>query len=202
MADKKPRFDWFQSDLDVVLTILKKNVVLEKCTIHFNDGHLTVKDDGNVLFEEDLFSDVKHSDFIVQCTPSKVEVKMPKGNRGERWATLTKTSGTTPIISSPLSTVQQQQQTVPSVSFAKKNWDAIEKQALQEEEDESQEGDAAVNKMFQKIYRDASDDVKKAMMKSYQESGGTVLSTNWADIGSRKVDVQPPDCMEYKKFDS
>ena len=55
--------------------------------------------------------------------------------------------------------------------------------------------------MFQKIYADASDDVKKAMNKSFQESGGTVLSTNWNEIGAAKTDVKPPDGMEWKKWD-
>jgi len=32
------------------------------------------------------------------------------------------------------------------------------------------------------------------------ESGGTVLSTNWSDVGKRKVEVNPPDDMEWKKF--
>lgn len=31
------------------------------------------------------------------------------------------------------------------------------------------------------------------------ESGGTVLSTNWGDVGKRTVDVKPPDDVEYKK---
>jgi hypothetical protein len=35
----------------------------------------------------------------------------------------------------------------------------------------------------------------------FQESGGTVLSTNWNDIGAKKTDVKPPDGMEYKKWD-
>ncbi len=34
-----------------------------------------------------------------------------------------------------------------------------------------------------------------------QESGGTVLSTNWKEIGEKKVDVKPPDGMEYKQWD-
>jgi suppressor of G2 allele of SKP1 len=38
-------------------------------------------------------------------------------------------------------------------------------------------------------------------MKSYSESGGTVLSTNWKDVGQRKVDVKPPENMEYKKYE-
>ena len=41
-------------------------------------------------------------------------------------------------------------------------------------------------------------------LKSYisvQESGGTVLSTNWSEVGKSKIDVKPPDGMEFKKWD-
>lgn len=34
------------------------------------------------------------------------------------------------------------------------------------------------------------------------ESGGTVLSTNWSEVATKKVEVKPPDGMEYKKWDS
>ena len=63
-----------------------------------------------------------------------------------------------------------------------RDWAAIEK-ALAAEAEEKKEGEAALNEMFQKIYGDASDDTKRAMNKSFQESGGTVLSTNWGEIG-------------------
>jgi suppressor of G2 allele of SKP1 len=42
----------------------------------------------------------------------------------------------------------------------------------------------------------ASDDAKRAMMKSYQESQGTVLSTNWQEVGKEKVEIKPPSGME------
>lgn len=32
------------------------------------------------------------------------------------------------------------------------------------------------------------------------ESGGTVLSTNWSDVGKRKVEINPPDDMEWKQY--
>ena len=32
------------------------------------------------------------------------------------------------------------------------------------------------------------------------ESGGTVLSTNWTDVGMRKVEMNPPDDVEFKKY--
>ena len=33
------------------------------------------------------------------------------------------------------------------------------------------------------------------------ESGGTVLSTNWSEVGNKKVDVKTPDGMEHKKYE-
>lgn len=42
---------------------------------------------------------------------------------------------------------------------------------------------------------------RRAMNKSFQESGGTVLSTNWSEVGKGQVDVKPPDGMEFKKWD-
>lgn len=35
---------------------------------------------------------------------------------------------------------------------------------------------------------------------SQMESGGTVLSTNWKEVAGQKVDVKPPDGMEWKKW--
>ena len=39
------------------------------------------------------------------------------------------------------------------------------------------------------------------MNKSFQESGGTVLSTNWAEIGAKRTEVQPPTGMEAKTYE-
>jgi hypothetical protein len=41
------------------------------------------------------------------------------------------------------------------------------------------------------------------MMKSFVESGGTVLSTNWEDVGSRQVKGSPPKvwyCCNYERI--
>jgi hypothetical protein len=33
------------------------------------------------------------------------------------------------------------------------------------------------------------------------ESNGTVLSTNWKEVGTKKVEGSPPDGMEMKKWE-
>jgi len=33
------------------------------------------------------------------------------------------------------------------------------------------------------------------------ESNGTVLSTNWKEVGTKKVEGSPPDGMELKKWE-
>ena len=36
---------------------------------------------------------------------------------------------------------------------------------------------------------------------SKTESGGTVFNTNWKEVGKERVEVKPPDGMEYKKYE-
>ncbi|WKX98847.1 hypothetical protein Q1695_014043 [Nippostrongylus brasiliensis] len=182
----KPRYDWFQTDTCVTVTVLKKGVSLSDCRVTFNDNHVKIYAGDNVIFETTLARPVDENNFTVTCTPSKVEVRMPKKTPGH-W-TMLGASAT--------------EETLPSEPYhPSRNWEAIERTVIQEEENEPLEGQDAVNRMFKKLYSEASDDVKKAMIKSYQESGGTVLSTNWAEISKKRTEVQPPDCMEYKRFE-
>ena len=86
----------------------------------------------------------------------------------------------------------------PSSSKKHVDWSAVER-AVGAEEDKP-EGEQALNALFQQIFRDGTDEVKKAMMKSFVESGGTTLSTNWDEVGKAPVPIRPPDGMEPKKY--
>ena len=89
----------------------------------------------------------------------------------------------------------------PTSRHVGKDWDKVAAQIAKEEKDDKLEGEAALNQLFQQIYGDGSDEVRKAMNKSFVESGGTVLSTNWDEVKQKHVDRKPPDGMEWKEWD-
>lgn len=87
----------------------------------------------------------------------------------------------------------------PTSARKQTNWDAVAKAAALEDDapmdskDPNAGGDKALNKLFQTLYADATDEQKKAMIKSYQESNGTALSTDWNEVKKASLfDVPDP----------
>ena len=56
---------------------------------------------------------------------------------------------------------------------------------------DSEFGGDAVDGFFKKLYAGADPDTRRAMMKSYVESQGTSLSTNWQEVSKGKVEPHP-----------
>lgn len=54
-----------------------------------------------------------------------------------------------------------------------------------EEGEEVYSNDQILN-MFKKVYNSSTEETKRAMNKSFVESGGSVLSTNWKDVSKEK----------------
>ncbi|RZC31286.1 Protein SGT1-like B isoform E [Glycine soja] len=98
-------------------------------------------------------------------------------------------------------TIQSERASYPSPKPRTKDWDKLEAQVKKEEKEEKLDGDAALNKLFRDIYQNADEDMRRAMSKSFLESNGTVLSTDWKEVGSKKVEGSPPEGMELKKWE-
>jgi suppressor of G2 allele of SKP1 len=90
---------------------------------------------------------------------------------------------------------------------ARKNWDSVTKTILESEksktsaDDPNVSGDSTLNEFFQNLFTNADDDTKRAMVKSFQESGGTALSTNWEDVQKAPVPIKAPSGSEARKWE-
>ncbi|XP_018415977.1 PREDICTED: protein SGT1 homolog [Nanorana parkeri] len=192
------KHDWYQTESQVIVSLMIKNVQKEDIHVQFAERELNVNvklPSGEIynlmLF---LFHSIVPDQSTFKVLSTKIEIKMKK-TEAVRWDKLEGQADYQLKHFTPDSLHKY-----PTSSHHTKNWDKLVGEIKEEEKNENLEGDAALNKLFQQIYSDGTDEVKRAMNKSFMESGGTVLSTNWMDVGKRKVDVNPPDDMEWKKF--
>lgn len=201
----KTRYEWYQTETHVVVSVLVKNVKKEdlKCDIQESSLSLTIRlpTSSDYSLELDLAHAVAPDQSQVKILSSRVEIKLKKVE-GWRWEKLENDGcASTAKQFNPGQSSGDTVHKYPSSSHCRHNWDALEAQMKAEEKDEKLEGDAALNKLFQQIYADGSEETRRAMNKSFQESGGTVLSTNWKDIGKETTECKPPDGMEFKKWE-
>lgn len=190
------KHDWYQTESQVIVTVMAKNVPKDGVCVNFTERELSANiqtasgEDFNLHFH--LLHPIVPQQSTFKILTTKVEIKMKKTD-AIRWEKLEGEGQESNIK-------HFNPKPYPTSSHYTRNWDKMVLDISEEEKNEKLEGDAALNKLFQQIYSDGSDEVKRAMNKSFMESGGTVLSTNWGDVGSRKVDVKPPDDVEFKKY--
>jgi suppressor of G2 allele of SKP1 len=204
----KIRYNFYQMGQDVVLSILGLNGIKnEDRNVKIEDTKVTVTinipDDTPWVKEFDLFDQVDSSQSKSASFPSKVEITLKK-RKDLQWPSLEKTAEPAkvdPVIySDPNKYATSNIKQYPS-SKGPRDWDKLELEVKKEEENEKPEGDAALNKLFQQIYAQGTPETQRAMMKSFIESNGTVLSTNWAEVGSKKVVGEAPKGMEMRQYE-
>ncbi|KGL81538.1 Suppressor of G2 allele of SKP1, partial [Tinamus guttatus] len=193
------RYDWYQTESQVIVTIMIKNAQKDAVHVQFSEKEMSASvrlpsgEDYNLKLV--LLHSIVPEQSTFKVLSTKVEI-VRKKPEAVRWEKL-EGEGDSPKLKQ---FTPDTQHLYPSSSHYTRNWDKLVVEIKEEEKNEKLEGDAALNKLFQQIYSDGTDEVKRAMNKSFMESGGTVLSTNWSDVSKKKVEVNPPDDMEWKKY--
>ncbi|KAF3432919.1 hypothetical protein FNV43_RR24021 [Rhamnella rubrinervis] len=200
----KYRHEYYQKPEEVVVTIFAKGVPAETVAIDFGEQILSVSIDipgeDAYHFQPRLFGKIIPAKCRYDVLSTKVEIRLAKAEQ-IHWKSLeySKEIAIPQRVIASVSGIQRP--TYPSSKPTRVDWDKLEAQVKKEEKEEKLDGDAALNKFFREIYQDADEDTRRAMQKSFVESNGTVLSTNWKEVGLKKVEGSPPDGMEMKKWE-
>jgi len=206
-----PKYQYYQSDNVMTIAILEPGMKQEDVRVKFSPKKLTV-----VLTKQgvdftvvcgNLYAKVEVARCKVVVKAEKVLVKLRKTEPHEWHDLLSKTLDGDQESKTSESASEDQ---IPLVEEGKtrayashRDWDAIERNIGEQEKKEKPEGDEALNQLFKQIYGRADEDTRRAMIKSYQTSGGTVLSTDWKEVQKKDYEQErkAPKGMEWKTWE-
>ncbi|XP_050224266.1 protein SGT1 homolog [Mercurialis annua] len=201
----KYRHEFYQKPEEVVVTIFAKGLPASSVVVDFGEQILSVSIDvpgeDAYHFQPRLFGKIVPEKCRFNVLSTKVEIRLAKADP-IHWTSLEFVKDQAVLQRVNVSSANASNRpSYPSSKPKGVDWDKLEAQVKREEKDEKLDGDAALNKFFRGIYGDADEDTRRAMQKSFVESNGTVLSTNWKEVGTKKVEGSAPDGMEMKKWE-
>lgn len=194
--------NWYQTATHLILT-LTANIPINPSSIDIKIEKKTLKicekSSGNLIWEMNLSNSVLPDSCTVDVQNRKVEFKLKKEIDNFNWVTVdrAKLNEATPNF----------QPSYPTSSKVKKNWDSVEKEINKElNNDAKNDPNEGMMKLFREIYGNASEETRRAMIKSFQTSGGTVLSTNWDEVKEKDYEgkdrPEAPKGQEWRKDDN
>ncbi|EEP78944.1 predicted protein [Uncinocarpus reesii 1704] len=213
---KKYRHEWYQNNDTVVVTLYAKGVPKDETKIDIQEHSLSItfptSAGSDFTFDLDpLFGAIDPTASTSSIMSTKIEINLRKKQPGHKWGSLetTAVANTSSVMSPPRAFTTGKAPSYPTsarggakdwdkvaADLSKKNKSKVKDDGSKEEEldsdlDEYNSGDP-VDAFFKKLYAGADDDTRRAMMKSYYESKGTALSTNWSEVGKGPVQEHPP----------
>ena len=196
------KYEYYQNDKKVVVSVLEKVNSEKQVDVSFGEQTcevtITRSDNTQGILKWYLHEKIDAEKSTWKVKSEKVVLKLKKLEPKE-WPGL---QGKAPpaLLTSSTKTNKE----VPKIySGSNKDWSQVDKWCKDELEKEKPQGEAALQKLFENIYKNADEDTRRAMNKSYQTSGGTVLSTNWNEVEKEDYEKtkKAPDGMEFRKWD-
>jgi tetratricopeptide (TPR) repeat protein len=204
----------------VICGTLFSPIVVSKCKVKFMQDKVLIKlkkkhgHDWHTLFGAGASKDDKKKEGEAVNEVRVIGSAGDEVNENNRSSTKFASAAATPtptatvkgtINAAPTSGPNQTNTTTNSTSISTsiknrpyashRDWDAIERDIAEEEENEKPDGESGFHSFMQKIYKDADEDTRRAMIKSYQTSGGTHLSCNWNEV--EKTDYEKQRTGEF-----
>lgn len=222
------KYQYYQSNSSLTISVMAKNILAEDLIVKIEPTHLHVSvryklisseqeiPQEEVVIHKSLWAQIDCEKSKYTLYKTKVEIILAKIDQ-EIWPALEasgapKLPSASAVIPPPalsnsegvqLEAGRTDKPMIPKPYSSKKDWEKLGSQISKELDEEKPEGEEALQKLFQQIYKDATPETKMAMKKSFQTSGGTVLSTNWNEVSGTDYEKQrqAPKGMEWRNWE-
>ncbi|QLG74044.1 hypothetical protein HG535_0F05560 [Zygotorulaspora mrakii] len=205
------RTDWYQTTNTIVLSLFTVNLPQSKEAMHVSVSpddkkslevaYQVASTGSEFQYSIELSHEVDPEVVKINVFTKKIELTLKKIEKLQ-WKILESSPQATEedlasskdVISQNRAVQNEGALDYPSSSTKHIDWSKID---FDEEDDENS---GSADAFFQKIYADADPDTRRAMMKSFVESNGTALNTNWNDVSKSFVEPSPPEGMNLKHW--
>jgi len=195
----EPRHEFYETDQRVTISIFDKGANPDEVSVKFTSQTLNYEHGEKKLVLDPLTGEIDPDASEYTVGKVKIEVRLAKKTPG-RWVRLVRAPD------EPAQIVPGGAAPGSNSSTARKpnkNWEAVSDGILKTEKEKTMADDPNAidsNNAFADLFANVDDDAKRAIMKSYTESGGTTLSTDWKDVSKGPVTVKPPEGQEWRKW--
>ncbi|CAG8895726.1 unnamed protein product [Penicillium egyptiacum] len=203
VTPEKVRHEWYQSRDSVVVTLYVKGIPKDSVAVDLKDDSVSLQfplPSGSVYdFTLDPpYASINPAESKVSVKSTKIELTLQKLTAGQNWSALEGSLTDPPAIQKAPATAGPSYPT--SSRHGTKDWDKVASSLTEKKEKgksgddgyvSDDEGGDAVDGFFKKLYAGADPETRRAMIKSYTESQGTTLSTNWSEVAKGKVEARP-----------
>ncbi|CAN8230850.1 unnamed protein product [Cochlearia groenlandica] len=199
-AKAKYRHEYYQKPEEVVVTVFAKGMQKQNVNVDFGEQILSVVIDvpGEETYnlQPRLFGKIIPEKCRYEVMSTKVEIRLAKADI-ITWSSLEYSKVAT--VLSRLNVLSEEITKRPSYPSSKKAkyWDKLVAEVKKEEMYEMDDP----NQVLRGMYMSCDEDGRRAMSKSYMESNGTVLSSDWKKVGKKRIESETPDGMALKKWE-
>jgi suppressor of G2 allele of SKP1 len=196
-------YTWYQTPTKVGIEIPFSIEKKEDLKIEFKEDRARIefpipKNGGYYKLDLILFKKINRVRSKHYVKLNSIEVVMEKKVASENWSFLRRDGLGIP------ESMQESQLNYPSSAKVKHNWDKFDKEIEGDILDHYEDyGIDAGSLLFKQIYQNGDEEKRRAMMKSFQTSGGTVLSTDWNDVSNKDYEgrdrPEAPGGQEWRK---
>jgi suppressor of G2 allele of SKP1 len=150
----------------------------------FKEQHITITFPlslgGEFNLELELFGKIVPEGSKGMVHLNRIEIQLEKLEKNVNWPHL-KTE-----FKQSMELTEEYKASYPTSSNKKKDWDKLEKEiSVDISKNKEEYGEDPLNSLFKEIFKNSDEDKRRAMIKSFQTSSGTVLSTDWGDVKSK-----------------